>query len=160
EQIKKAKGAALNVHGKAGEAEALADDIEKESHFFNFSLPFSEKVKSWWKRDKKEEAEIERIKKQNEKEGVIEPLDEEDGLDAAHGAAEKGSNSDEYVPGQDKTDKELSKILTTVKGINKEAQIQKEMGKKQTADLKDIDVVNEYSKRKVDKTDEDLKKGL
>lgn len=67
---------------------------------------------------------------------------------------------EEYIPGQHKSDKELYKILHAAKQVNKEAQAQSTIAKKQTTDLNDINKVNEYSKKTVDRAERNLKKGL
>lgn len=153
--IRKSKGAALNVHENVGKAEGLAEDIEKESHLFSFGVPFWGSIKKWWNKDRAEINEVDRVKGEMEEyDSGDEPANE---IPEEYEEKEEG---EEYVPGQKKTDKELNKILHTVRNINSEAKAQSEMAKKQKTDLKDINRLNEYSKKKTDKTDAELKKGL
>lgn len=154
EKIGAAKKAALHVHKNAEQADKLADKIEEESHMFNFSLPFVGRIKNWWSRNKKEEREIGEMEASAAADEGEAEVEADEGYESEEGAAE------EYVPGQRKTDKELKKILHNVRRINKEASVQSKMASKQEVDLKDINKVNEYSKKKVDKTDFKLKKGL
>lgn len=156
EKITSAKKSALKVHSNADEANKLADNIEKESHMFNFGVPFLGRIKKWWARDKNEEREIEKIGNEDKDEGNDK---EESGYESEEYKDVENEGS-EYIAGQHKTDAELYKILHSVKKINKEAESQSKLAKKQTVDLQDINKVNEYSKKKVDKADENLKKGL
>lgn len=152
ESIKKAKGAALNVHTNANKAEITADKIEHESHMFNFSFPFVARIKKWWTTNTKQEKEVEEIKNRNDEPIESEVYSEEQELDE--------EDDDEYIPGQHKTDRELYKILSAAKKVNKEASVQSRLAEKQKTDLDDINKVNEFSKRKVEKTEKNLKKGL
>jgi len=156
EKIGKAKKTALKVHSHAGEAEELADKLDKESHFFSFRLPFAASISKWWNKDSKEESNIERIKKNAEMdEGIYPDRDESESFES-----ESTDEENEYIKGQGKTDKEMKRILKNVKQINKEAGTQKRLSEKQRLDLNDIKKVNEYTKKRVDKTDKELKKGL
>lgn len=155
EKITHAKKSALKVHKNAEDASQLADSIERESHMFNIGVPFLGRIKKWWSKDKKEEKEIEAV--QNS-------VNAED-ADPEKGASEESETpreqtGEEYIPGQHKTDSELFKILHSVKKINKEASVQSKEASKQKVDLYDINKINEYSKKKVDKTDYKLKKGM
>lgn len=155
ETIHKAKGAAINVHDNAGKAEELADSIEKESHMFNFGIPFKAQIKKWWNKNRREASDVENIKKREQEAA---PTEGEAAEEVASNIEEE--DGEEYVPGQKKTDSELHKILHSVKSIKKEATVQKNEASKQKVDLQDINKLNEYSKKKVDKTDEQLRKGL
>lgn len=156
EKIKTAKKSAVKVHENAGEAGQLAEDIEKEGHMFNVGVPFWGRIKKWWKRDRTEEREVSDIKK-----GTDTPQSEyEEDAPAEASEEEFSSQEEEYIPGQKKTDSELRKILKGLKGVKKDTRAQSGLMHKQKSDLQEIKKVNEYSKKKVDKADEELKKGL
>lgn len=157
EKIVHAKASALNVHKGASNADKLAETIEKESHLFNFGIPFWGGIKRWWNKNRVEENDIESMQQSME----ATDAEAKEGMEG-YGSNENEAHSgeQEYIPGQHKTDAELRKILQTVKGINKEASIQSQMAEKQKTDLQDINKINEYSKKKVDKVDFKLKKGM
>lgn len=156
--IRKSKKAALNVHKNVGHAGNLADDISKESRMFNIGIPFWGRIKKWWGKDTEEDKRAEAVKSSLE--------DGDD--DVPERRAQSHDNDIEFddedveecVPGQKKTDEELKSILKVIKNVREGAAINAKLTEKQTTDLKDITKLNEYSKKKVDKTDTELNKGL
>lgn len=164
EKIHKTRRAALKVHDNADEAEELAESIERESHMFKVSPGWWGSVKKWWKKDSREEGDVNRVRQAIEEERGAAPEDDQEEAAVANTSDEEAlsepSGEEEYIQGQRRTDSELRKILKVTQKIRREAEAQSTIAKKQTTNLKDINELNEYSKKKVDKTDSELKKGL
>ncbi|EOB15595.1 hypothetical protein NBO_2g0086 [Nosema bombycis CQ1] len=147
ETLDAAKRAAVGVHREARRGDVLADDIEREGHFFNFRCACLEKLFGWFRKDPNDE-KVEEIANKEVKSMGDSSYEREDFV-----PAEK-----EMVPGQNKTDKELNEILNTVKGIRSEAELQGEEAQRQKTVVKDISAVNEQAEKVIKRTDTKLKK--
>ncbi|KAI4292658.1 hypothetical protein PAPHI01_1932 [Pancytospora philotis] len=158
EKITHAKKSALKVHKNAEGADELADTIEKESHLFNFGVPFWGGIKKWWSKNRKEKKDVGAIEQTMGSQSAGSQSEQAEASEESE--YEGNAQTEEYVPGEAKTNEELGRILHSVRHINKTANKQSKMAKEQETDLRDINVLNEYSKKKVDKTDSKLKKGL
>ncbi|KAF9763607.1 hypothetical protein NGRA_1171 [Nosema granulosis] len=147
ETLDAAKKAAIGVHREARKGEHLADDIEREGSLFSCRFACLEKLFSCFRRDPGDDR-VEEIA--NKDVSVMEgPRDiEEEVFD---------ESKNEFVPGQNKTDKELNAILNTVRGIRAEAESQGGEAERQKTVVKDISAVNEQSEKVIKRTDKHLK---
>lgn len=147
ETLDAAKKAAVGVHREARKGENLADDIEREGSIFSCRFACLDKLFGWFRRDPGDD-KVEEIANKNN--GVMEgPTNiEEEVFD---------ENKNEFVPGQNKTDKELNAILNTVKGIRAEAESQGGEAERQKVVVKDISEVNEQAEKVIKRTDKHLK---
>lgn len=151
EKIGAAKNSARRLNKNAGAANDLAIELEDNRSAFSCNFGCLTGIRKWCSREG------------GEKEAV-------QGLDMNRGDAvpetkeiveeEYDDSGKEYIKGQHKTDKEMSKILHNLKKINAEASTQDQLAKQQKTDLEDIQRANDYTERQVRKTDQRLNKEL
>jgi hypothetical protein len=146
ETLESARRSAINVHKEARRGEDLADDIDREGSIFSCRFACIEKFFKWFKRDQGDST-VKEIESRRE-------LEKEDDI---HVEEEEFHEGDEFVPGQNKTDKELYGVLNTVRGIKAEAETQSREAQKQKSTIKDIGRVNEEAEKVIKRTDKHLK---
>ena len=145
EVLDNAKKSAINVHKEAKKGEELAEDIEREGSIFSCRFACFDRFCRWLKGDSGSQ-EVEEIESKKYDYEEAPPVQEEE-----------FHPGEEFVPGQNNTDKELVGILNTVKGIKQEAELQSREAAKQKSTIKDINRVTEQSEKVIKKTDEHLK---
>lgn len=148
EKISKIKDSSMTVLKHAENTSEVSHKIKQEANMFPGFNTMFRGIKRWWKKDKKMEREVEKMKAKPSMtiststfvEKVFEPL------------------STETIPGENKTDNELVKILNCVKSIGVESQTQLQIVKGQKEDLSDINKLGKYSKKIVKETEMEIRK--
>lgn len=139
ETLSHTKKSAHGIHQEAQKGESLADDIDREGRIFSCRFACIDKLCRWFR---KTEVKDEKEKTYDEPEVKYEEYKDED----------------EFVPGQNQTDKELVGVLNVVRGIRQQAEVQSNEADKQKICIGDIKNVNEESEKVIKRTDEHLKK--
>ncbi|ELA40824.1 uncharacterized protein VICG_02137 [Vittaforma corneae ATCC 50505] len=148
EKLVKIKESSIAVYKNAEAANEVSHRIRQESSIFPSFSNLFRGVKRWWKKDRRGEKYIESIKNRK-KEDVTAPAVTEEVFEPLN---------EETVPGENKTDSELSKILTCVKKVEAGARTQLQILKTQDDDINDITKIGEYSKGIVDSTEKEMRK--
>jgi hypothetical protein len=152
ETLKGARSTAVGLNVGAKRGEKLAEDIEREGHIFTCWVPCIsciEAIKNWFKKDT---GNIDDVINKEEPEPVEEEPEEEPK------PVEFDENQEEYIEGQNKTDKEMLGVLSTVRSVRKEADRQYNEISRQKSTVKDISTITERSGKVIKKTDEELQK--
>lgn len=149
EKLENARQNAFSVYEHAGEAERQAVTLDKDANAFDPLAAAKIKYVNWANQDTQADEDIEKMK--NRTFGGDEPQE---------ASMESFKQKGEYVKGEKETNKELFKILKSVKGIQKETDIQSKEGEMQETKLKDIMKTNDYAGRKIKKADKRLKDNL
>lgn len=130
---------AHGVHQEAQKGEDLADDIDREGRIFSCRFACIDKIFKWFRKTEDKQTEVK----------------DEEVPQAKH---KEFQETDEFVPGQNKTDKELVGVLNTVRNIRQQAEVQSNEAQKQKTVIGDIGRTNEESEKVIKRTDEHLKK--
>lgn len=146
ETLESARKSAINIHKEARKGEDLADDIDREGSIFSCRFACIEKFFKWFRRDSGDSTVKE-----------IENKKEEEEYENTSIKEEEFHSGDEFVPGQNKTDRELYGVLNIVEGIKAEAETQSREAQKQKSTIKDIGKVNEEAEKVIKRTDKHLK---
>lgn len=176
EAISQIKDTALNVYENSKASCEMEFRINEESRILPSFGSFINKMKRWWNKDRKMEKEVNEIK--NKKNNDFKPENASDNLITKNPNTEfnnesspvqesksalKIDNSDacteeEFVPGESKTDGELTEILKTLKKLNSGTKTQIKTIKKQKGDLEDISKLEGFSTKIVDETEKHIQK--
>lgn len=148
EKIGKIKESSINLYRNASASQDVSVKIKDESSIFPSLGSLFKGVKRWWNTDWKMQREVQQIenkqRKKAESEGVVE--------------ASFQPLQTEHIPGENRTEAELTAILGSIRKLSSEGKNQAEMVKAQTEDIMDIKKVSEYSKRIIDETEKSLRK--
>lgn len=150
EKLENARQNAFSVYEHAGEAEKQAVTIDKEASAFDPLAAAKIKYVNWANQDQQADEDVERMKNR-----TFESKEPQE-------VSETGSfkQDGEYVKGEKETNKELFKILKSVKSIARETDIQTKEGQTQETKLKDILKTSDYAGKKIKKADDRLKDNL
>lgn len=147
ETLESARKAAIGVNVNARRGAEITEDIEREGRIFSCELPCIRSIKRWFRRDRGNIDDI-----------INRERGERSETTEVAGPVTFESDREEYVKGQNKTDKEMVGVLNAVRQIRKEADKQnKETGRHETI-VKDISAINERSEKVIKETDRELKK--
>ncbi len=142
ENLAEAKGSGVKAYENAKKAKQQATILSNEKNAFNPLANAQSKFTNWKENDKLADEEIEKI--ENGKTSS----------DEGHGTDDQDESSNLLGEGnfdeERKTNEELNKILATAKSINRENAVQKNEGKKQKTNLKDIEKTAEYAKKETE----------
>ncbi|KAM0671451.1 hypothetical protein CWI42_020900 [Ordospora colligata] len=146
ETLENAKKSALEINRNAVRGAELTEDIEREGHMFSCELPCVRAIKRWLNRNRGDVSDVARTREVRE-------VDEE-----SRGTVMFEEDGEEYVKGQNKTDKEMVGILNAVKQVNKEAKRQNREIERHKGIVDDISIINERSEKVIKDTDKELNK--
>lgn len=147
ETLESAKKAAVGVNLNARKGAELTKDIEREGKIFSCELPCVRSIKKWLRGNRGGIDDI--VNKEKEKEV-------ENSNVLGHVTFE--SDEEEYIDGQNKTDREMTGVLNTVRQIRKEADKQNRETERHKTIVKDISIINENSEKIIKDTDKELKR--
>lgn len=149
EKLENARQNAFSVYEHAGEAEKQAVTLDKDENAFDPLASTKIKYVNWANQDVQADEDVRRMKERTF-EGEPQEVSGEESF----------KQNGEYVEGEKKTNKELFKILKSVKNITRETDIQSKEGQTQETKLKDILKTGDYAGKKIKKADERLKDNL
>ncbi|KMV66613.1 hypothetical protein M970_020900 [Encephalitozoon cuniculi EcunIII-L] len=147
ETLENAKKAAIGINTNARRGSELTEDIDREGRVFSCELPCVRTIKRWFRGNR---GNIDDIVDRNqdggsESERMPERVEfEEDG--------------EEYIKGQNKTDREMVGVLNAVRQIRAEADKQNKESARHKSIVNDISMINERSEKVIKDTDKELKK--
>lgn len=139
----------IKAYENAKHAKQQANQLISEQNAFNPLANTQAGMKGWMENNAKADASIEEIKKR-----LNQDSKEEEHSASTVSEINFGGKFDE----EKQTNKELGKILQTVKQIDKETEIQKKEGEKEATQLKDIGKTAEYAKKEADLANKKLEK--
>ncbi|KAM0680104.1 hypothetical protein GINT2_001797 [Glugoides intestinalis] len=148
EKISKIKDSSITILKHAESTSEVSHKIRQESSMFPGFNTMLRGMKRWWKKDKKIGKEVEKMKAKTPME-VIAPTFVEKVFEPL---------STETIPGENKTDNELVKLLNCVKSIGVETHKQLEIVKVHKEELSDINKLGKYSKKIVKETEMQIRK--
>ncbi|AFN82561.1 hypothetical protein EROM_020860 [Encephalitozoon romaleae SJ-2008] len=146
ETLENARKAAIGINTNARRGSDITEDIEREGRVFSCELPCVRAIKRWFRGDRGNIDDI--VSKKQEEEGEREYVPE-------HVEFEEG---EEYIKGQNKTDREMVGVLNTVRQIRAEADKQNKEAVRHKSIVNDISMINERSSKVIKETDQELKK--
>ncbi|ADM11088.1 uncharacterized protein Eint_020900 [Encephalitozoon intestinalis ATCC 50506] len=146
ETLENAKRAAVGINVNARRGSEITEDIEREGRVFSCELPCVRAIKRWFRRDRGGIDDI--VNRGQEEENDVEQAPK-------HVEFEEG---EEYIKGQNKTDREMVGVLNTVRQIRVEADKQNKEAARHKSIVNDISMINERSSKVIRETDKELKK--
>lgn len=150
ESLEGAKESGIKTYENAKKAKWQATKLSKENNAFNPVSGMQAKAAGWMEKDANADREIAEIKgRKNKNSKVGKETDSSTGMKVKFGKANFAEEK--------KTNDELSRILETVEGINKETNVQKKEGEKQSTNLQDILKTTEHAKKATDDANSKLK---
>lgn len=148
EKISKIKESSINLYRYADASQDVSVKIEDESSIFPSLGSVFKGVRRWWNTNGRAQREVQQI--EDKKGRKIE------GVDVVEAFSD--TLQEEYIPGENKTEKELAAILNSIRKVSSEGKNQLEMVEAQIEDISDIKRVGEYSKRIIDETEKLLRR--
>ncbi|AFM97842.1 DUF5089 domain-containing protein [Encephalitozoon hellem] len=148
ETLENARKAAIGINANARRGSDITEDIEREGRVFSCELPCVRAIKRWFRGNRGNIDDI-----VNKKQG--EEVEEGEYVPQHVEFEEEG---EEYIKGQNKTDREMVGVLNTVRQIRAEADKQNKEAVRHKSIVNDISMINERSSKVIKETDQELKK--
>lgn len=146
ETLDSARDAAVGINYNARRGAELAEDIEREGRIFSCELPCVRSIKKWFRGNR------------GNIEDIVDQESQGRAVDEQAQSVLFDEDQEEYVPGQNKTDKEMVGVLNAVRHIRVEADRQNRETHRQKTVVKEISLINDRSEKVIKETDKELKK--
>lgn len=148
EKIGKIKDSSIKLYKCADASQDVSAKIKDESSIFPSFMSLFKGVKRWWSTNRKMQKDVMRIESRKGR-----GTERDEVGDVSFELLET-----EFIPGENRTERELAAILGSIRKVSSEGRNQLELVKVQDEDISDIKRINEYSNSIIDETEKSLRK--